>query len=118
MCRLGILTYKPLQGVLVMKIQTMGSLVRHTLEVPQAHCDDFQDPFTVEEIDIGLRALANGNSLGRNAFPAELFRCAQPHMPPRAPYSPNTKQGGPLIADIYTIALRKYTIPVETTIKW
>jgi hypothetical protein len=50
-------------------------------QVPQAYCDDLNAPFTVEEIDVGLRALANGKSPGKNGFLAELFRYAQPPMP-------------------------------------
>ena len=84
-------------------------------QVPQAHCDDLNAPFTVEEIDVGLRALANGKSPGKNGFPAELFRYAQPPMPPGGPYSPNVLS--PLIADIFTLALRRRTIPVETNVR-
>ncbi len=83
-------------------------------QVPQVHCDDLNGPFTVEEIDISLQALANGKSPGRNGFPAELFRHAQPPVPPGDPYSPNILS--PLIADIFTLALRKHTIPVETNV--
>ncbi len=70
--------------------------------------------FTVEEIDIGLRALATGKSPDRNGFPAELFRYAQPPMPPGGHYSPNFLS--PLIADVFTLALRKHPNPVETNL--
>lgn len=90
--------------------------MRHTPphQVPQASCDDLNAPFTIEEIDEGVRALANGKSPGYNGFPAELFRYA--HLPthPGDPHSRNVLS--PIIADIFTLALRKRTIPGETNI--
>ena len=81
-------------------------------QVPQANCDDLNAPFTVEEIDIGVRALANGKSPGYNGFPAELFRYAHSPVHPGDPHSRNILS--PIIADIFTLALRKRTIPGET----
>jgi exonuclease III len=78
------------------------------------HCDELNAPFTVEEIDLGLRALANGKSPGKDGYPTELFRYAQPLTHPGDPYSRNMLSH--VIADIFTMALRQRTIPAESNV--
>ena len=80
-------------------------------EPPQDQCSELNSPFTVEEIDLGLRALANGKSPGILGFPAELFRYAQASSTPGEPYTPNVLS--PLIADIFTLALANRMVPAE-----
>jgi hypothetical protein len=106
----GLGNEEPAQGL------PIGAYPPH--EVPHDHghdhCDELNAPFTVQEIELGLRALANGKSPGKDGYPTELFRYAQPLPHPGDPHSRNMLS--PVIKDIFTMALRQRTIPAESNV--